>query len=333
MKKYLICADTHLGFDKSSDIWLDVSTNFFIHIVEYCLKNDIDTIIHLGDFFHNRKSLSSKTIHIAHKIAKLLKTSKINLKILLGNHDCYYRENNKINTLIMFKEYKNIDIIDKIKVLDDFLFVPWSCDDFEEYENKVVLGHFDIIGFEMSAGNISKEGIDPKVFRKHKMVFSGHYHNLSNHDNIVYVGSPYQMNFGDAINPNRGFIVYESIDNWKRVCYKDSPKLIKMNANKIDEENIEGNIIKLTFTDRFELSEINDIIEKVQSNNPLQFYTDYQMPMEIDDSEITNDEELDNINLKNLFNKYIDSIKEFPEGIDKNKVNSIFEKMYKEIVS
>ncbi len=69
--RYLLVTDTHLGLYGDSDEWHAVVRELFKDIVDTCHREDIRTIIHLGDFFHNRKSINTKTQAIAHGIAAM----------------------------------------------------------------------------------------------------------------------------------------------------------------------------------------------------------------------------------------------------------------------
>ena len=75
--RLLLVTDTHLGLYKSSDIWHNVVINLFKEIVDKAVKSNIDTIIHLGDFFHERKVTNTKTLSVAREIEDILKPVKM----------------------------------------------------------------------------------------------------------------------------------------------------------------------------------------------------------------------------------------------------------------
>ena len=74
-----------------------------------------------------------------------------------------------------------------------------------------VFGHFEITDFYMMPGVKAKNGLTIKDF-KNKKVFSGHYHIRQEKDNIIYLGTPYQLNFGDAGN-EKGFYILDTETN------------------------------------------------------------------------------------------------------------------------
>jgi DNA repair exonuclease SbcCD nuclease subunit len=236
--KKLIVTDTHLGMYSDSDLWLDIVLNFFKYIVKYCIKNDIKEIYHLGDFFDNRKSLNTKTQHIAHRIAKIL-AMKNDLKvyIIVGNHDCYYKNQIHPNTLELFKQYDHIEIIDEITKKDDILLVPWGQIP-EKADAKYCFGHFAIDGFHMNDSTRCKGGIDAAKFKDFEKVLSGHFHTPSSNRNIVYLGAPYGQDFHD-VNGIRGFHTFED-GKLTFIEYEDAPifRKIYTTAEVLDPEEI-----------------------------------------------------------------------------------------------
>jgi hypothetical protein len=73
-----------------------------------------------------------------------------------------------------------------------------------------MLGHFDIIGFEMYRGLINNEaGLTREMFNKFDMVLSGHYHHKSTQENISYLGTPYEIIWSDYNDP-KGFHIFDT---------------------------------------------------------------------------------------------------------------------------
>lgn len=85
-------------------------------------------------------------------------------------------------------------------------FIPWINDsNLTEYTNyiaetnsSVLMGHLEIEGFEVISGVNSPVGIKRNIFDKFEMVLSGHFHIKQSKRNIHYLGTQYQLNFGDA---------------------------------------------------------------------------------------------------------------------------------------
>jgi DNA repair exonuclease SbcCD nuclease subunit len=209
--KRLIVTDTHLGLYQDSDKWLDIVLQFFKDVTLYCYQEQISEVIHLGDFFDNRKSLNTKTQHTAHRIAKVLALRNLTVKIIVGNHDCYFKNQLHPTSLELFNEYSYIDIIDEPTLVDDILLVPWGAPIVATEGAKYCFGHFAINGFHMNDSYVCKTGMDSNNFKDFDSVLSGHFHTPSKQGNITYLGSPYGQTFHD-VDGIRGvytFVGYE----------------------------------------------------------------------------------------------------------------------------
>ncbi len=85
--KFLHLSDTHLGYqqyqlkERVKD-YLDV----FNQAIDVAIENDVDFIIHTGDFFHNSKP-SNETIVDAINLIKRLNMNNIPIYTIPGNHD------------------------------------------------------------------------------------------------------------------------------------------------------------------------------------------------------------------------------------------------------
>ena len=93
MSKVAIFSDFHLGIKQDSAIWHEIALTWCDWFVSEVKKNDIDTVVFLGDFFHTRNSISANTLHVASKILDKLKDFKAsNLKKYKINYEKLYNE-------------------------------------------------------------------------------------------------------------------------------------------------------------------------------------------------------------------------------------------------
>ena len=92
--------------------------------MDYCLKNNINKIVHLGDWFHSRYSINVLSIECSYKIIDLLKRNGIRLYVLKGNHDQYYKNQPKPHSLMLFNEHNIVTIIDQPIEFDDEIICP-----------------------------------------------------------------------------------------------------------------------------------------------------------------------------------------------------------------
>ena len=212
--KLAILNDTHAGIRNSSEIFLDNAEKFYDEVFfPYVLDNGISHILHLGDYYDNRKFINFKALHRNRKmfLAKL-RDHGITMDIILGNHDTFYKNTNDLNALKeLLGHYMNeVNIIIEPTVMEydgtNIGLVPWIAQDNEEQSLNFIKnvkcdilgGHFEISGFEMLRGIINEHGLSPALFKRFELVMSGHFHVKSVKDNIHYLGSQMEFFWSDA---------------------------------------------------------------------------------------------------------------------------------------
>jgi len=262
--KVAIVSDIHFGVNKNSELFLNSGVKFFKEqFVPYLKKEKITTILILGDIFDNRTNIN---VRVNDEVYNLFCTVLVDfdVKILVGNHDIYYRTTNEVHSLKYFNHFPNVEVIDTIKHKQingvNAMFCPWIFDykdktiieKFDASDADILFGHFDIVGFALNRMKISAEGLTVDAFHKFKKVFSGHYHSPSSkrigNTEIVYIGSPYQMTRND-IDESKGFIVLDmNTFKYKRISNETSVKFVSVKYPEIpDSKIIEGNIVDAVF--------------------------------------------------------------------------------------
>lgn len=205
-----VIADTHFGVSNSNGMFLRYQDRYFKGLIEDLTRKGVTDLFHAGDLYDVRKNINFKTLReTAAFFRERMISAPFNVHIVVGNHDSYNKNSLKINApkeLLDWTDFKIYDdpteiAIDGTKIL----LMPWMCNDNVEKSHymldqtyaDVCIGHFDISGFGMSKEVINKVGMPRSIFQKFKKVFSGHFHLPSNQDNILYVGSPYQLTWSD----------------------------------------------------------------------------------------------------------------------------------------
>ena len=99
--KIAILNDTHAGIRNSSDIFMDYQEKFYRDVFfPYLRENGITQILHLGDYYDNRKTVNFKALGHNRKIfLEKLREYGITMDIIPGNHDVYYKNTNELNAL------------------------------------------------------------------------------------------------------------------------------------------------------------------------------------------------------------------------------------------
>ena len=209
-----ILNDTHCGIRNSSDIFMQYQESFYNDIFfPYLLKNNITQILHLGDYYDNRKTVNFKALHHNRKIfLEKLREYGITMDIILGNHDCYFKNTNDLNSLKeLLGHYMNeVNIIEEPRVMDydgcKIGLVPWiNPENEKEYlkfikncKAEIIGAHLELTGFEMDRGLECRDGMSPTHFDKFEMVLTGHFHAKSTRGNIYYLGSQMEFYWNDC---------------------------------------------------------------------------------------------------------------------------------------
>jgi len=315
-------SDVHIGLNHDNSLWHKIALDFAEWASKKYLELGINDIIILGDVFHNRSEISVSTLDTAKKFFDYFKN--FNLYISVGNHDSFYKNTSKINSISIFDGWKNINIIDdKPLQLDIFnkktVLVPWGTSMEDIPQADIIFGHFEISSFYMNSYKICEHGNSSKdFFKKAKTVVSGHFHKKDHrkYDNgeIVYLGSPYQQNFGDTLD-ERGIYIYDIENNDFEFIENDiSPKYYKLSVDKLlkDEQkletlNIKNNHISLTVDSNIESEQIMLLSSNVQKYLPVNFRIDYAEPdLKINKEKVEN--ELNFVNIIDDIETYVDSI-------------------------
>ena len=223
--KIALLNDTHCGIRNSADIFLDNAAKFYSDVFfPYVKEHNIKQIVHLGDYYDNRKAINIKALHHNRKhFLEPMRDFGMRMDIIPGNHDTYFKDTNDPNSLKELLGFfiNEIAIIEKPTVLSydnlNLALVPWiNKSNYEETMNFVrtckadmLGGHLELSGFEMMRGHKNEHGMDPSPFKRFDMVFSGHFHTKSNIENIHYLGTQMEFYWNDC-NDKKYFHVLDT---------------------------------------------------------------------------------------------------------------------------
>ena len=212
--KFAILNDTHACIRNASDIFMNYQERFYTEVFfPYLLENDIKHIVHLGDYFDNRKFVNIKALnHHRYVFLKKLRDYGITMDLIPGNHDVYYKNTNNVNSIKeLLGHYMNeINIIMEPRVMDydgmKMALIPWINETNEpevlefikNCKADIVGAHLELQGFEVYKGINCPHGMDGNIFSKFERVLSGHFHTKSEQGNITYLGSQMEFFWNDA---------------------------------------------------------------------------------------------------------------------------------------
>jgi metallophosphoesterase superfamily enzyme len=107
-----IFSDIHIGLQRNSKFWHDVTWNWANWFIKDIKKKGIKDVVFCGDYFHTRDEVSVDTLHFGTKLLALFKD--FNLTMIVGNHDCFLKDSSEVNSISPYSEWPNVKIIEKI---------------------------------------------------------------------------------------------------------------------------------------------------------------------------------------------------------------------------
>ena len=221
--KVAIITDTHFGGKNDLHSFSQFQTRFYRGtFFPICRREKIDTILHLGDVFDRRKYTNFLSLKLAKEMFfEPARDYKVHM--LVGNHDCYYKNNNEVNSIsLTCAEYDNITTYQDVPQVveiggSNILFIPWiaaahyaeSINVINTAKADVAMGHLEVNGNEIMPGLFCDHGLDRDLFKRYERVFSGHYHAQQDDGHIRYLGAPYEITWNDY-NTAKGFHIYDT---------------------------------------------------------------------------------------------------------------------------
>ncbi len=293
--KIAIITDTHFGARNDSQVFMDYFAKFYKDIFfPTLLERDITTVVHMGDIVDRRKFINYKTLYqMRHHFFDQCWDRYINLHLIIGNHDTFFKNTNDVNSmsclrmmtngyegdgggLVRVYHYPTEIELDGLKCF----MQPWICPENEaesldmiaKTDAQILFGHLQVRGFEMHRGQYNYEGTSAAIFKKFDMAFSGHFHHKSDNGNVYYLGTPYQITWSDYKDP-RGFHIFDTetrslefIQNPQEIFHKyyyDEDKLTLETIENEDYTKYKDSYVKLVVVKRNNAFWFDTLLDKL----------------------------------------------------------------------
>jgi DNA repair exonuclease SbcCD nuclease subunit len=336
-----IITDTHYCARKSSKLFQDYFELFYKNVFFPTLEQyGIDTVIHMGDAFDSRKSIDFAGLDWTRRVV-LEPLSLYNVHLITGNHDCYFKNSNKVNSPeLLLKDYSNIKTYSEPTEINigglDILMLPWINSENQEKsfkmikktKAKVAMGHLELQGFRVNKNLVMEEhGLEADIFSNFKKVFSGHYHTRSDNGTVFYLGNPYEIYWND-VNDTRGFTIFDTetlehfhIDNPYRmfynIYYEDTP------YQTLDTREYENKIVRVIVRKKSNIKQFEKFLDKLYSSgiSELKIVENFQMQ---------ESEEFEAFESEDTFSILQRYVNESECELNKNIITTILEDVYKE---
>jgi len=295
-KHHEVCciSDIHIGVHQNSQMWLDICDEWGDWLLDELKSKNIKDIIICGDLFHYRDEIAVNTIH--HVTDFLHKFNEFNIIMLVGNHDAYYKDRSDVNSMSILSGWNNICVVDKDIYVHEhgsnrLAFAPWGVTADQIPNCDILFGHFEIENFNLSQHFVCKHGIKSKsLLDKTDLVITGHFHTREQREyrngQIVYLGNPYQMDFGDS-GQTKGYYILDINNKKYNFCEnKISPTHEKITLSGLVEHGdidnhiinkISNNIVRFVVDKNISPDEIEQLLRILSSYKPLILTTDYNI--------------------------------------------------------
>ena len=344
--KIAIVTDTHFGARNDNLNFNEYFYKFYDNIFFPILKErGITTCVHMGDVVDRRKYISYRIANdFRNRFISRFKELGIDLHILIGNHDTYYKNTNEINSMDELVGRDRVWIYSEPQVVefDDvpIQFIPWinsgnyskTMESISHSSAQIAMGHLEVSGFQMYRGQYSENGYDKELFRRFDTVFSGHYHHKSDDGQIYYLGTPYQIYWNDFDDP-KGFHIFdtgtrelERIINpytlFNKIYYDDTQE----DYSNHDVDQYKEQYVKLIVVNKKDLYEFDKFVDRllVADAYDVKIIEDFS---EWDASNVSDDIVENTEDTITLLDRYVD---ELDVTLDKNRLKNTMKSLYNE---
>ena len=348
--KIAVLNDTHCGIRNSSDVFLNNAADFYENIFfPYCKEHDIKQIIHLGDYYDNRKFINFRALnHNRKHFLSHLRDYGMSMDIIPGNHDTYYKNTNDLNSLkeLLGHFMNEINIIMEPRVLEydslKIAMLPWITQENHDKSMEFIKnckadwlgGHLELSGFEMMRGIENKHGMDHKLFSRFEKVLSGHFHTKSVKDNITYLGTQMEFFWSDA-HDNKHFHVIdtetremEAIRNpytlYEKIVYDDS----RQSYSDFNVDHLDDKFVKIVVINKSDLFTFDRLVDRIQNRkiHELKIAENFNEFI----GENVEDESISMEDTEVLLDSYVDAV---DTDLDKDKIKVNMRKLLTEAQS
>jgi len=260
--KTAIFTDIHFGKKPGDSQFNKDCVAFVDWFLDRCDENDVDDVVFMGDWFHDRFRIDLETHAIADECLRKI-SSRYPTTMIVGNHDMLYRHSRSIHSLECYKDWENVTVIDEITQDGARLYVPYMVEG-EQYEiphvdADVIFGHFEIPTFYMNRGKVfeSDDALSPDELTTAPLLFSGHFHQRQQKKNsagstLVYVGSPFPHDFNDLDRTDYGMAILDD-DTFRFIDWPDAPVFKRMTLTQFldateeqDDASFSNYVIEIT---------------------------------------------------------------------------------------
>jgi hypothetical protein len=278
---------------------------------------------------------------------KRLWDEKIDTHVIIGYHDIYYRNTNKVNAI---KELCTSPdgvnepwIYEEAKVVDfdgtKLLMMPWinpeneadSIEMLKTAEADVCMGHFDLNGFSMNDAMKQTHGHDKSIVSRFERTYSGHFHHKNDDGQVFYLGNQYEITWSDYKN-QKGFHVFDTETRDVEFVPNPNTMFIKLhyddvltNYDKIDITEYNQKYVKLVVVNKKDNEMFDRLLESLYNDisvHELKILEDYS---DLSAANVSDDVAEGSEDTMKLVSNYVEQLE---LDLDKDRLKVMIKEMY-----
>lgn len=317
--KVLFFSDLHLGIHQNSSTWHNICLQLAEWIRSVMVEHGLDTIFFAGDVFHDRHEIGVNTLYVAKKFFDILKD--FNVHLIPGNHDAFLHSTVEVNSVeilsrpnvFVYSEPTTIGVLDK-----RVTFCPWKTSIKNLTKVDMLIGHFEIPNFKMNPTKICDKGESKEdMFERADAVVTGHFHyrEFRSYDSkyVLYLGSPYEMDFSDREQPKGLSIIdFNNLQDIIFIQNNITPKHFRLKVSELQtyysrlSTLVEGNIVSIYVDQKIDMLTLNMLQTKISQYKPLSLRTEFDI-LETAQTKDTDIKKL-SFDIESAFAEFIDHV-------------------------
>jgi DNA repair exonuclease SbcCD nuclease subunit len=341
--KVCLITDSHFGARNDSVQFSEYFERFFNEVFwPYVDGKNIKHVIHLGDLVDRRKFINYNSYNVMRKCF----LDKIDtMTIIPGNHDSYYKNTIEVNAVQeILKDSGNVTIVNSAQTLKfgslEVLLVPWICEEnsaqtlelIDKSNAPICMGHLELTGFKFNRIRVCEHGLTPNLFSKFNKVFSGHFHHRSSQGNIQYLGAPYEMTWEDWDDP-KGFHIFDTdtleLEFIRNPLRMHEKIVYDTKLEDVDYSLYKNKYVKVLVKEKTDVQKFMNFVDKLENSGAYSVQI-IESAYEFNSGDEATSEPTVIEDPITIMKNYVRD-NDFP--VSKDKLNSLFEDMYKKALS
>ena len=321
-------SDIHVGVHQNSNMWHEISLKWARWLRDELKEKQITDIVIAGDLFHYRDEIAVNTIHVVTEMLRIW--SDFQIYIIVGNHDAFYKDKSDINSLSILSGWSNITVFSEPTMVQykdrNIMMCPWGTTVKQIDKSDIVFGHFEIQSFKFNQHKVCDDGLKAtSLLSKSPLVITGHFHlreeRKYNDGTILYLGNPFQMDFGDVYSTKGYYILDVMTGDYDFYENTISPTHQKLKLSKlITHEGFDdrvrnifnNNIVKMIVDLPVSPDDMDLLLKKLMELDAIGVTVDYDVNFDMFGLEQDVDHDLSGVDIPVAIEEFVNLLEDVP---------------------